>query len=185
MNFSKVSFKVFFIAGAALFLFQQPLWANQRHVTCNSRDNNYNYCRVDTENQVRLSRKLSSHDCIEGETWGYDDHGVWVDRGCRADFAVGRSGYSDYNQNTSGGVPAWAVGNFKGQNERDHTPAAISISRSGDVSATWAGQQHTGYFESRNMRLGDLDFIVKQRGDGFETILRSDHGNRVFFQRVR
>ena len=175
----------FSLLAAGLLMISQPAVAGERYITCNSQGNNYNYCRVDTENQVRLTRKLSSHDCVEGESWGYDAYGVWVDRGCRAEFAVGRSGYSDYNQNNFGGVPPWAVGNFQGQNERDHTPASISISRNGDVTATWAGQSHTGYFEHNNMRLGNLDFIVKQRGDGFETILRSDHGNRVFFHRTR
>ncbi len=185
MNISKVPFKSFFFAGGVLFLFSQPLLASGRYVTCNSHHHNYNYCRVDTDNVVRLTQKLSSAHCTEGETWGYDDHGIWVDRGCSAEFAVGRSGYNDYNQDNFGGVPAWAVGNFRGKNERDHTGAAITISRSGDVVATWAGRDHKGYFERNNMRLGDLDFIVKQRGDGFETILRSDHGNRVHFHRVR
>ncbi len=184
MNYSTKVFSTLIVAGGALLLSQQSAVAGERHVTCNSHNGNYNYCRVDTENQVRLTRTLSSSECRQGETWGYDDHGVWVDRGCRAEFAVGRFGYNDYNQNM-GGVPPWAVGNFRGQNERDHSPASISISRNGDVTATWSGQQHTGYFERNNMRLGNLDFAVKQRGNGFETILRSDHGNRVFFQRVQ
>jgi hypothetical protein len=184
MNISKNVLTACFVGGAAAFLFQQPAEAGARHITCNSMNNNYNYCRVDTDNQVQLTRQISSHGCTQGETWGYDAHGVWVDRGCRAEFSVGNSNYNDYNQ-SMGGVPPWAVGNFQGQNERDHSPAAISISPNGDVTATWAGQQHKGYFEHNNLRLGNLDLIVKQRGNGFETILRSDHGNRVFFQRVQ
>ncbi len=180
------SFKSIVLAGIALLLLQQPVWANNRTVTCYSDDYRHNYCRVDTNDQVRLSREFSSHNsCRQGDTWGYDRHGIWVDRGCSAEFEVGNSNYHDFNHRNNGGVPGWAVGNFRGQNERDKTAATISISPNGEVTARWNSQNHTGYFESKNMRLGDLHFIVKQRGDGFETILRSDHGNRVFFHRVR
>ncbi len=98
---SNMSSKVFFVA-IAILLFSHPLWADSRYITCSSRDSQYTYCRVNTEDQVRLSRQLSSHECIEGRTWGYDRGGIWVDRGCRAEFTVGRSSYSspgaDYGQ---------------------------------------------------------------------------------------
>jgi Protein of unknown function (DUF3011) len=42
---------------------------------------------------VRLVRQRSDTDCILGRTWGYDPRGIWVDRGCRADFEVGRVVY--------------------------------------------------------------------------------------------
>ncbi len=204
---SNMSFKVFFIAGAMLLFFSQPLLADSRHITCNSRDSQYTYCRAHTEDQVRLSRQLSSTDCIEGRTWGYDRHGIWVDRGCRAEFSIGRSGYreyndsgygdyddhrersrgdyGDYNKGNHGNIPGWVVGHFSGKNERSHTAASISVSQNGKVSARWAGQEHSGYFDGRNLHIGDRDFIVKQRRDGFETILRQDHSNRVLFYRDR
>jgi hypothetical protein len=34
---------------------------------------------------------------VEGRTWGFDRNGIWVDRGCRADFEVG------YSSGSSGG----------------------------------------------------------------------------------
>jgi len=27
---------------------------------------------------------------VFGKSWGYDNRGIWVDRGCRAEFNVGR-----------------------------------------------------------------------------------------------
>ena len=42
-----------------------------------------------------LSTQLSSSGCYQGDTWGYDNRGVWVSGGCRADFSSG--GYSGYN----------------------------------------------------------------------------------------
>lgn len=96
-------------------------------------------------------------------------------------------GYGGYGRDESFGnhVPAWAIGNFQGQNIRDRTPASIIISSTGDVNARWNGESHHGYFDGRNLTIDGLEFIVKQRGDGIETILRSDHGNRVYFHRQR
>jgi hypothetical protein len=56
---------------------------------CASDDFNLHGCPVDTYGGVRLVRQRSESPCIYGRTWGYDGRGVWVDRGCRADFAVG------------------------------------------------------------------------------------------------
>ena len=39
---------------------------------------------------VRLIRQRSDADCIYSRTWGYDRSRIWVDRGCRADFEVGK-----------------------------------------------------------------------------------------------
>jgi len=53
-----------------------------------------NYCAADTRGGVTLSRRLSDSDCIEGSSWGYDNGGVWVDKGCRADFDLQGNGRS-------------------------------------------------------------------------------------------
>jgi hypothetical protein len=62
-----------------------------QRVRCESlQSSNYGrqYCAADTRGGVRLSRRLSDSDCIEGSSWGYDNGGVWVDKGCRADFQL-------------------------------------------------------------------------------------------------
>jgi hypothetical protein len=56
---------------------------------CSSDDFNFHGCRVNTYGGVRLIRQRSEASCVFGQTWGFDERGVWVDRGCRADFAVG------------------------------------------------------------------------------------------------
>jgi Protein of unknown function (DUF3011) len=61
-------------------------------LTCSSDRGNYRYCRVDTQNQVRLVRVLPGAKCVSGRSWGYDYRGIWVDRGCRAQFEYGRRG---------------------------------------------------------------------------------------------
>lgn len=62
----------------------------QRTVTCSSRDYDRTVCNVDTRGGVELVRQLSSSPCVRGRTWGVARNGLWVSRGCRAQFAVGR-----------------------------------------------------------------------------------------------
>ncbi len=61
-------------------------------MTCSSNDGKRHYCGVDTSRGVRLSRQISGSPCIQGQTWGHDRRGIWVDRGCRAEFFAGRGG---------------------------------------------------------------------------------------------
>jgi hypothetical protein len=61
---------------------RRPAWI----VRCES-DGDYQRCRADTRDGVRLYRQLSRSDCRYNDTWGYDRRGVWVDNGCRAEFA--------------------------------------------------------------------------------------------------
>ena len=57
-------------------------------VTCASNDGRREFCNADTRDGVVLMREHSDRRCREGSTWGFDRRGIWVDRGCRADFEV-------------------------------------------------------------------------------------------------
>lgn len=59
-------------------------------LTCESDRNRRRFCEADTSRGVRLLRELSAGACQMDSTWGYDRRGIWVDRGCRAEFEVGR-----------------------------------------------------------------------------------------------
>lgn len=59
-------------------------------ITCSSNNGGRNYCPANTRNGVRLVRQRSDAPCRSGYSWGFDQRGIWVDRGCRADFALGR-----------------------------------------------------------------------------------------------
>jgi hypothetical protein len=48
------------------------------------------YKRTSTRGGVRLVKQLSREACVEGVSWGFDRDGIWVDKGCRAEFATGR-----------------------------------------------------------------------------------------------
>lgn len=63
---------------------------NTYTVTCSSENGRRQYCEADVRNSVRMVRQFSRAACRQNETWGYDSRGIWVDRGCGADFEVGR-----------------------------------------------------------------------------------------------
>lgn len=43
-------------------------------------------CAANTRAGVQLVRVLSNAPCIQGRSWGYGRSGIWVSRGCRAEF---------------------------------------------------------------------------------------------------
>ncbi|WP_343238765.1 DUF3011 domain-containing protein [Stenotrophomonas sp. 24(2023)] len=57
-------------------------------ISCDSNKNRWNQCRVSIRREARLIRQESRTACIEGQTWGWDSRGVWVDGGCRGQFQV-------------------------------------------------------------------------------------------------
>src|SRR5690606_4667155 len=59
-----------------------------RLLECASRDHRRRSCGTTVEREVVLVRQLSSAACVEGVSWGWDAERVWVDEGCRAEFAV-------------------------------------------------------------------------------------------------
>jgi len=78
---SSLAVALFFAAAAA------PSFA-QYALTCASEDGHRHYCAADTRAGVSLTKQHSKSACTQGQTWGFDQQGVWVDRGCRADFLV-------------------------------------------------------------------------------------------------
>ena len=60
---------------------------NYRRVVVSSNNGRRVYRHIENCG-VELLRTLSDHDCRRGRTWGYDPDGIWVDDGCRAEFAV-------------------------------------------------------------------------------------------------
>ncbi|KFL38115.1 DUF3011 domain-containing protein [Arenimonas donghaensis] len=60
-----------------------------RVLRCESHDNRPNFCRVPGGvREADIERRLSRAGCDYGYSWGFRRDGVWVDRGCRADFVV-------------------------------------------------------------------------------------------------
>jgi hypothetical protein len=70
--------------------YQDKVWAptgQGRWVRCESRDYTQTRCATGGRS-AQLVRQVSRAPCIEGQTWGWARRGIWVDRGCAADFEV-------------------------------------------------------------------------------------------------
>jgi hypothetical protein len=72
---------------AGSFAFAGAIEAQTVH--CASADGGKKYCEADTRDGVRLAKQRSEAACKQGDSWGYDEHGIWVDHGCDGDFALG------------------------------------------------------------------------------------------------
>jgi len=104
---------------------------NRGAITCASDDGRRVFCEADTRGRVRLIRQLSDSPCQEGSTWGYDDRGIWVDRGCRAEFEVSGEGVDQQGQQ----------GPASGTIAADPNPCRIERGRSSCTSyITWSTQ---------------------------------------------
>ncbi|HIP38940.1 MAG TPA: hypothetical protein EYG88_06120 [Desulfocapsa sulfexigens] len=142
--------------------------------------NDYNIFTVDSVEEC--ARACSYDDRCQSFSYGKQRRDCWLKDRIPKGFADHLT-ISGVKEHGGRDIPGWAIGNFHGRNRRDRTDAYISISPDGNVTAVWGGRQHKGYFENGVIHLGKLDFIVKWRQDGLETILRSDRGNRVHFRR--
>jgi hypothetical protein len=58
-------------------------------VSCSSSDGLKKYCVADTKQGLHLVKQTSESECKQGESWGYDEKGLWVDHGCSGEFAAG------------------------------------------------------------------------------------------------
>ena len=71
--------------------------AQDNSIKCESNDGGRKYCGSYANNRVDLDRQISGSPCVQGQTWGVDSRGLWVDRGCRAQFVeMGRGGGGYY-----------------------------------------------------------------------------------------
>ena len=84
-----------FVAAALLAAFAASAQARST-ISCESREYRYNRCETFTDGYAKLISQQSQAPCIRGQTWGYDERGVWVDKGCAGEFEVG--GGSRYDQ---------------------------------------------------------------------------------------
>ena len=190
----------------AATLLAAPVRADERTVTCESRNFRYSYCRADTDNRVSLTRQRSSTRCRLWDNWGYDNRGVWVDRGCAAEFRVGRGGGGMGNEAAIAGaaiagvaiaaaiaankdhhndsVPSWAVGTFRGYDEIERTDVELTIQPGGSVTGFAGGTSFSGRWESGSLQAGRKRFRVERSGNGFLATDDSGRGNRIFFSRA-
>lgn len=62
---------------------------SSRVVRCESQGGSQNRCSVNGFiTGALIEQQYSGSPCIQGTSWGFDNRGLWVSRGCRADFRV-------------------------------------------------------------------------------------------------
>ncbi|MGV8961165.1 MAG: DUF3011 domain-containing protein [Stenotrophomonas sp.] len=60
-------------------------------IRCESQDNRERVCNTGWRSAT-LVRQLSDTRCVEGRNWGQRNGAIWVNNGCRGEFAAGRGG---------------------------------------------------------------------------------------------
>jgi hypothetical protein len=72
---------------------------DEQRVKCESRDDRRANCDADLRGYRLADVKEISHaDCDIGRNFGYDDRGVWVERGCRGEFIFTRDRGDRYSE---------------------------------------------------------------------------------------
>lgn len=60
----------------------------RQSLRCESDRGRERRCDVGVWKGAQLTRQLSKSPCVQGQTWGWDQRGVWVKHGCRGEFTV-------------------------------------------------------------------------------------------------
>jgi DUF3011 family protein len=138
----------------------------QQMVTCSSDNGKRNYCSADTRGGVSMLRQRSDARCQQGYSWGYDRRGIWVDRGCRADFRV-NTGYRPGGPGYGPGGPGGQAITCSSDNGKRNCCAAdtrrgvqLVRQRSGSACTqgySW-GYDRRGIWVDRGCR---ADFVVR------------------------
>lgn len=71
--------------------YQPPHRGYEEVLSCASTGYRFNSCYPASGLRIRyaqLERQDSRTQCVEGDTWGYDNNRIWVDKGCRGSFRL-------------------------------------------------------------------------------------------------
>ena len=150
-------------------------------IYCASDDGRRHTCPVNTNGVVvRLLNQKSGAACVQGRTWGYNRNSIWVDRGCRADFEVGRGrggGIYD-NGNAGAGATGYGAGNrpngrvsYSGPIMNRHSDKALDVTERGMQDG--ANIQQWSYADQPNQNWDVIDL-----GNG-EAAIISRHSGRA------
>jgi hypothetical protein len=178
------------IAVLAIPALPAPARADERTIKCESRNGRYRFCPAETENRARVERQLSNRRCELWRNWGYDRRGVWVDDGCRAEFRIGEDGgMSGKTAAIVGGVaaaaviaaivaakkgdkseqskevPEWAVGSFKGYDDRENVSYEVNIAPNGSVNGWANDDEFSGRWERNELQVRGHVWRVSRSGD--------------------
>ena len=155
--------------GVAFALLVIPVFAAaQQSIKCEANNDNRKYCGSYDPDQVRFERQISGSPCIQGQTWGVDRQGLWVERGCRAIFTIGGRPYGGPGQGPGGPEGGWW----------DPEPNAAWPPRGNWHGGRWERGGACFYTESRFSG----SFFCLRRGEGRESL--GGYGDKISSIRV-
>jgi hypothetical protein len=130
----------------------------QQRVRCESNNGRRNYCGQYDRDSVRLDRQISGSPCIEDQTWGVDRQGLWVDRGCRADFVIVQREERRVPEQTVRCESNNGRRNYCGQYDPDDVRMDRQISGSPCIEGQTWGVDRRGLWVDRGCR---ADFVIR------------------------
>jgi hypothetical protein len=132
----------------------------RQSIYCASDDGRRRTCPVNTGGVVRLVNQRSGLACVQGRTWGFNRNSIWVDRGCRADFEVGRgrgdgpNGRGNDSGYVSGVRPDGRV-SYSGPIMNRRSDKALDVT--GQSAQDGANIQQWGYADQANQNWDVID----------------------------
>ena len=152
------------IASASLF---NVAVASDTHITCKSKDYHQTNCKLDRPAHVRLSKQISTRDCVQGKTWDYDRHNIWVDDGCAAKFAVNYNEHHDSSSDIGKAIGAIAGIAILGAlaNEASTHDQHKDDNYHGGRHSSYVPSWMTGKFKGYNEQY-DADVTLRIKDDG-------------------
>ena len=151
----------------------------RQSIYCASDDGRRHTCPVNTGGGVRLVTQKSGAVCVQGRTWGFNRNSIWVDRGCRADFEVGRGrGDGAFGRDNDGRDNNSGYGNVNRPNGRvsysgpimnRHSDKALDVTEQGRQDG--ANIQQWSYADQPNQNwdvidLGNREVAIISRHSG-------------------
>jgi ribosomal protein L37AE/L43A len=131
-----------------------PLTGTAQTLICESIPNHTKRCAAPTANGVQMTRQISKHSCVLNRDWGWDNNGIWVKNGCRAEFTIG----SMMTPMSSSAFPMITCESAKGMNHRcvANTMNGVTLSRqlsdAGCVQGQTWGYDANGIWVSNGCR---------------------------------
>ncbi len=162
------------LAGALAIPIAPPALAWTGTIVCESHGYRRNFCRVDTEGRVRLVREISRGNlCRQGRGWGFDNRGIWVDRGCRGVFEFGRGRGSPPRRGNEAAIAAGVLGAMVGASIAGSAPVQPPPRTAQVPVPGWA----IGSFQAFDPEARQIvQLIVQSNG---ATTLRDERGSVV------
>lgn len=152
-------------------------------IYCASEDGRRHTCAVNTRGGVRLVNQKSDSACVQGQTWGFDNSGIWVDRGCRADFETsGNGGSGNGGANYEAGQGDYAGGNrpngpvsYSGPIMNRHSDKGLDVTAQSNQDG--ANIQQWSYADQSNQNWDIVDL-----GNGEVAIISRHSGKALTIQ---